>query len=160
MSRKLATLNEGDTVEDAITMMQQNRYRHALVVEKGSQKLVNLISDRDILRALGPVEGAPARGNEGEAAFHAKLFATDKGDPVLREKVTSLTSRRDVITVLPTTPLVEAITTLIDKDINSLPVVDANGILRGLITSLDVLRVTLAALRLSRKTPPEEPSVG
>lgn len=47
---------------------------------------------------------------------------------------------RSVITVAPSTPILEAITLMLEKRISGLPVVDAAGVLVGIVTEGDFLR--------------------
>jgi CBS domain-containing protein len=56
--------------------------------------------------------------------------------------------RTEVVTVTPKTPLTEVVTLLLQKGYRSLPVVDENGRLQGIITDGDLLRRAGLAARL------------
>jgi len=50
MSKTLITVNGNMPIVNAIRVMEKNKVRHLLVVEKG--KLVGIVTQRDLLRAL------------------------------------------------------------------------------------------------------------
>jgi CBS domain-containing protein len=53
----------------------------------------------------------------------------------------------DVVTVSPDTPLVLAGKLLLEKRFGCLPVVDAQNVLRGIVTSSDFIRLVVHAKR-------------
>ena len=52
MSRKLITVSPEDSVERAVQLLRQRGVRHLLVLKNG--RLVGIVSDRDLKRALDP----------------------------------------------------------------------------------------------------------
>jgi CBS domain-containing protein len=60
-------------------------------------------------------------------------------EPVLRVRDLM---QRDVISVTPETPILDVYRLFIEEEIHGAPVVDEDAIVRGVITTLDLLRVT------------------
>ena len=107
------TITPGTTLEEILEIAWHRVIRHLLVME--GQKLVGIISDRDLQRSL---TGTAVRVRRGTTA---------------REIMTAT-----VITVAPTTTLENACDTMMQEAISALPVVE-NGVLRGLFTETDAL---------------------
>jgi acetoin utilization protein AcuB len=101
------------TLEETLEIAWHRGIRHLLVME--GQKLVGIISDGDLQRALA---GDAARMRSSTTA---------------REIMTTT-----VITVAPTITLENACDTMMQEAISALPVVE-NGVLRGLFTETDAL---------------------
>jgi CBS domain-containing protein/gamma-glutamylcysteine synthetase len=135
MVTDLFTVRPEDALDLAANLMHWRRVRH-VPVEDDEGRLVGLISHRDLLKlfALGCENG--------------------NGELVVRDVMT-----RDLITVAPETPTLEALFLMREKDIGCLPVV-RNEKLIGLITAYDFLTVSskLFEERLSRivKKEPEK----
>jgi CBS domain-containing protein len=108
------TLSPHHTFAEVVSFMAQHPFRHFLVVES-PRRLVGVISDRDVLRAL-------ARTPNWHASYARELMS------------------RDVIVVKPDTELSLAAGEMLSKRINCLPVVDDSGDICGIITSTDLLK--------------------
>jgi len=115
MTRRVITLRPDQTCADAVSLMAKYSFRHFAVVESPA-RLVGVISDRDILRAL-------ARTGDWNASYVRQFMS------------------RDVVAVKPDTKLSLATGTMLSKRINCLPVVDDNGVVCGIVTSTDLLKV-------------------
>jgi len=114
MTRHVVTLSPHNTVSDIVSLMANHNFRHYLVVE-ASRRLVGVISDRDVLRALTRTPG----WNAGHA--HDLMS-------------------RDIIAVIPNISLSRATAIMLSKRINCLPVIDDYGNVCGIITSTDLLK--------------------
>ncbi len=114
MSTDLFTVRPGDVVDLAASVMDWERVRH-VPVEDDSGALVGLVSHRDLL----------------------KLIGRPQSEAVAVEDI----MKRDVLTVAPDTPTVEAIQLMSDSRVGCLPVVDAERGLVGLVTESDFLDV-------------------
>ena len=115
------------TTPELIDLFHAKQFRHLLVTcpEKG---LVGVISDRDVIRCLGP-EKSPKR---------SKLAGIVAGEIM----------STDLITIGPNTPLERAVQIVVDQGISCLPIV-ADGTPVGILTNTDlhiVLQVLLEAL--------------
>jgi CBS domain-containing protein len=125
MTGKVVTLSPHHTFSEAANLMNDRYFRHCVVVDNHS-KIVGVISDRDILRAL-------AR------------------NPNSRSKSLDQIMTRNPITVKRNTPIVDAVSKLLAKRINCLPVVEEDGTVCGIVTSTDLLKSYQQLLELVRK---------
>jgi len=128
MTRDPITVEEDASMKDAMLLLRSHHFRH-LPVAVG-KLLVGLVSDRDIKRASPSIlQGIDKK------EFEQLMEAT----PVSRIMT------REPFTVNANTPLVEAITILIEKKFGCLPVVDGKELI-GIFTEIDALKVLLDTL--------------
>jgi CBS domain-containing protein len=113
MTKDVVTLTPDQTVADAISSLANHHFHH-LVITNGNGKVVGIVSDRDILRAVGRT-----------ADWHAC--------PV------SHIMTPNPITVRSGSPLLVAVSKMLLNGFNSLPVVGENAAVVGILTSKDVL---------------------
>jgi acetoin utilization protein AcuB len=125
MTGKVVTLSPHHTFDDAANLMNDRHFRHCVVVD-GQRKAIGVISDRDIFRAL-------AR------------------NPNSRSKSLDQIMTRNPITVRRNTRIIEAVSKLISKRINCLPVVEEDGTVCGIVTSTDLLKSYQQLLELVQK---------
>jgi IMP dehydrogenase len=111
--RLLHTIAPTRTLGDAITLMGRHNVNSLLVVGEGD-RLLGIVTSRDV------------------------LFAEDPSQPV--EKI--MTGGDQLVTAPVGTRLEQARRILHEHRLEKLPLVDATGHLRGLITARDVLRLT------------------
>lgn len=116
MSRDVVTLKETQNLALADELLRLHRIRHLPVVR--GEKLVGLVTHRDLLRAAAQRRGDPAE---------QPLWASD-------------IMVRDVKTVRPDTSLREAVDLMLDNKYGCLPVVGEDGSLRGILTEADLVR--------------------
>ena len=121
----VATISQGRSVADAVGMMRK-RGIGALVVTGADAPFVGIISERDIVRALG------ARGGE-----------------ILRDDVGTLMSR-DVVTCTLDTHCSTLMGLMTKERIRHLPVVDAQRLV-GMISIGDVVRARFEELERERQ---------
>jgi len=114
MTRDVVATAPDHSVQEAVTLLARHRFRHLLVVA-GDQRLAGVISDRDLLRFM--IRG-PQWGNS----------------PV------SEVMKTDPVTVTPEAPLSTAITEMLNRRINCLPVISSDGQVVGILTSTDLLK--------------------
>ncbi|MBM3463263.1 MAG: CBS domain-containing protein [Armatimonadetes bacterium] len=115
MSSPVSTLPPDATIERAHALLNEHGFRHVPIV--AGPALVGIVSDRDLLRAASPAVPGNPRAN----------------------LVGDVMSRR-LLTVLPTTDIREAAKVMVDEGIHSLPVLDAQQKLVGIVTTSDILR--------------------
>lgn len=125
MTGKVVTLSPHHTFNDAANLMNDRYFRHCVVVDS-QRKIVGVISDRDILRAL-------AR------------------NPNSRSKSLEQIMTPNPVTVKRNTPIVEAVSKILSKRINCLPVVEDDGTICGIVTSTDLLKSYQQVLGLVQK---------
>jgi CBS domain-containing protein len=123
MTTEIATVRADDALEAAIAVLDGHSVHHVPVVGNGS--VIGMISDRDVLLAVG--RSKPATGPAGPAAPYTvrqimakPVFCLAAGDRM--ERATSA---------------------MIEHRFGALPVIGSDGKLQGLITESDVV----AALR-------------
>jgi len=128
MTRDPITVEEDASMKEAMLLLQSHHIRH-LPVATG-RLLVGLVSDRDIKRASPSI-----------------LQGIDKNEfeQLLEDTPVSRIMTREPFTVTATTPLVEAVTILVEKKFGSLPVVDGRELV-GIFTEIDALKVLLDTL--------------
>ncbi len=101
--------------------------RHLPVIEKG--KVVGIVSDRDLYKALGPKSNSNSIAAEGTTELH-----------VLPKKVTHI-MHRGVIAVQTDTYASKAASLMAENKIGALPVTDNKNKLVGILTATDILNV-------------------
>ncbi|HEY3174911.1 MAG TPA: CBS domain-containing protein [Candidatus Polarisedimenticolia bacterium] len=122
MTRKLLTMDEDQTLREAMAMMQRHRVRHLPVMKGG--RLSGILTDRDVKRATPSLLTGVSQ---------------EEFDRVLSETSVSHVMTRNPYTVTPSTSLKDAVKILIDRRFSSLPVVEANKLV-GILTITDLLR--------------------
>ncbi len=117
------------TALELIKLFHAKQFRHLLVTDVRA-RLIGVVSDRDVIRCLGP----------------------DRPDRSLLAGITaSELMSRDLVTIDPDVPLHKAVTLMVDEGISCLPVL-AEGALVGILTNTDLhlaLQVLLQTLQQS-----------
>jgi acetoin utilization protein AcuB len=112
MSHRLIAVTPATRLAEAAALMEANVVRHLPVIDP-ARRVVGILSDRDVSRMDGP------RAGETTVA-HAMT--------------------RDVVTVGREASLPEVAVRLAERRIGAIPVVDADGLLVGIVSYVDVLR--------------------
>ncbi len=110
--------------QDALKLMQENRFRRLPVVD-GSGKLVGIVSERDLLYA----SPSPA----------TTLSVWELTYILSRIKVEELMTK-EVVTTTPDTPIENAASLMVEKGVGGLPVVDEEKKPVGIITDRDIFK--------------------
>ena len=125
MSRKLITVAPEDSVEVAVQLLRQRGIRHLLVMK--NDRLVGIISDRDVKRTLDPTR------TKRKLLGVGRLYFLLEPIPV-REIMT-----RDVVTIAPDLTAQEAASIMVKERFGALPV-QVKGRTVGIVTETDLLR--------------------
>jgi len=125
MSRKLIAVAPDDTVEVVVQLLRRRGVRHLLVMKKN--KLVGILSDRDIKRAMDP--GRTKKKLLGIGGLYFLL------EPILVREIMT----RDPVTVGPDLSARQAAQIMIAERFGALPVED-KGKMVGIVTETDLLR--------------------
>ncbi len=131
MHRRAVTIGLHETLPAAAVTMQELGVKRLPVVQDG--RVIGILTDGEVKRRLPSLR-------EGLSPWE---FAAAAGRVHVREAM-----RQPAHTVTPDTPLDRAITTMLDRHIGGLPVVDDEGRLLGMLTLTDVLRAEATAPRL------------
>jgi acetoin utilization protein AcuB len=138
MTRKLITVAPNDSVEGAVQLLRQRGVRHLLVMNEG--RLVGILSDRDLKRAMDPGRSKKKLLNIGGLFFLL--------EPILvREIMTS-----NPVTISPDATAQEAAAIMVAERFGALPV-ERKGETIGVITETDLLR---HFAKTGGERPPEE----
>lgn len=129
MSSTVETATPEETVLDARDRFRNSGFRHLPIVD--GDRLLGVVSDRDVLRAAGPSLGLTPYDDD----------AGPNMDRTLREIMTRYT-----ITADPTMSVQEAADTMLRHDVSSLPVIDDERLV-GIVTTADILRVAAGLTR-------------
>ncbi|MGH3732488.1 MAG: CBS domain-containing protein [Acidimicrobiales bacterium] len=122
---EVSTISQERSVTDAIALLKE-RGIGALVVTGKRAPLTGILSERDVVRALAV-----------------------SGEKALNLKVSQLMSR-DVVTCEASTELNELMTTMTERRIRHVPVVE-DGHLIGLVSIGDIVKARLDELELDKK---------
>ncbi len=125
MQAIIMTISPQDHLSTAHRIMIDLFIRHLPVVLDGNQ-LVGILTDRDI-RQASP-SSSPSMPDH---KCHDALNVMTVNDVMTQQ----------VYTVTPDTTLLKAATILLENMFDCLPVVDEHGLLQGLITTSDFMRV-------------------
>jgi len=125
MVAKVVTLSTHHGFDEAVRLMNDRHFRHCVVVDAHG-KLVGVISDRDILRSL-------ARNSNSRVKSLDQIMT------------------RNPITVKRDTSILDAVSKILSKRINCLPVVDDDGAICGIVTSTDLLKSYQQLLKMVHK---------
>lgn len=127
MTSKVFTVEPHDLIDRVFFLIHYEKIRHLPVVEKG--KLVGIVSDRDLYKALGPKSNSNAiESSKDNSQLH-----------VVSQKVQHI-MHRGVYTVTPETMASEAAAMMAEHRIGALPVVEKDKLV-GILSATDILRV-------------------
>ncbi|MDT7042440.1 CBS domain-containing protein [Candidatus Nitronereus thalassa] len=126
MSRKIVTVDMDDTLARIRDVFKQHRFHHVLVVS--GNRLMGVISDRDLLKSISP--------------FIDTLSETTRDLATLQKRAHQIMSRKP-ISVAQDTTLEDAVETLLQHNISCLPVTNKDGAIVGVLTWKDLLRASV-----------------
>ncbi|MGB2865956.1 MAG: CBS domain-containing protein [Sedimentisphaerales bacterium] len=147
MTEQVVCLGTDNNMAAAMEAMKNGKFRHVPIVDEEGT-LVGILSDRDVLRYLPFVGGQRLPGTD---AFRSSLFHVDMRDPCLSLPITSIMTR-NVTHIRQNCSFYGAVKMLRELKISSLPVVDEEKKLRGIVTVTDVMRALLRAYELNEKS--------
>ena len=127
MTSKVFTVEPHDMIDRVFFLIHYEKVRHLPVVEKG--KVVGIVSDRDLYKALGPKSNSNTIEQQGGSSeLH-----------VIPKKVQNI-MRRGVMTVEFGSYASEAAAMMAEHKLGALPVVQ-NDKLVGILSATDILKV-------------------
>ena len=122
MTTTVVTVEMDDSLETIQAIFQRVRFHHILVVN--DNKLVGVISDRDLLKAISPFVGTPSE--------------RERDANTLNKRAHQIMSRHPV-TIYPHESVEKAITTILEKQVTCLPIISGQCHIEGILTWRDIL---------------------
>lgn len=123
MTRKVIKVGKEDTLQVVREIFETFAFHHLLVTE--GRKLVGIISDRDLLKALNPILDNPGSGLDGLDLDIMRAHHVMSPNP---------------ITVSPQTAISDAAGLLLSHNISCLPVASPTNEVEGIVTWKDMLK--------------------
>jgi len=134
MSKKVITIDEKDSMQDAINLIKQHKINMLPVMKK--EKLVGIVTDRDLKKA--------SASDATTLDVHELLYLISK------IKIKDIMSKKPV-TIPPDFTIEETASILLDNNISGAPVVDYDNQLIGVITQADIFKVIIALTGITKK---------
>ncbi|GAB3023583.1 CBS domain-containing protein [Bowmanella dokdonensis] len=123
MTTKVVTVGVEDSLHKVYEIFQQHRFHHLLVVQ--GKTLLGVISDRDLLKSMGPRIGNPTADLRDHAAFKKKVFQI---------------MSRQLITINQEESVLQAVRVFNRYPVSCLPVVDDKQEWVGILSWRDVFK--------------------
>lgn len=127
MSSPAYQIRADETLEAARKALETLRVHHLLV--ENQDRIVGIVSDRDVLRNLSP--------------YAEGISAQSRDDATLRRPVYQIASF-ELLTVELTTSLEEAAALMLERGISCLPVRGRKEVILGVVTKSDLLKAMLS----------------
>ncbi len=129
MTAKVLTVDMDRSLNDVRRIFERSAFHHLIVVEEG--KLVGLVSDRDVFRAVSPFVGTSTERS-------CDAFT-------LRKHVHQIMTRLPETTTADS-PAEDACRLMLESRVSCLPVVNERGACVGIVTIRDIARWALTEL--------------
>ncbi len=126
MSTRLITVDMDVTLKEIRDLFEKAAFHHLLVTD--NNKLVGIISDRDILRWSSPFIGTVQQRPADEHLLHKRAHQMMTRHPITLSRTDSVTTALQILT---------------DKKLSCLPVMNLDGSLAGIVTARDFLQFML-----------------
>ena len=123
MTRKVFKVKMDDTIGTIREIFENVKFHHLLVME--GKKIIGIISDRDVLKAISPFHGTLSEHNYDLATLNRKTHQIMAHKPVTVYKDMSIKMAANI---------------LLNNNISCLPVVSPEGDIEGIVTWKDILR--------------------
>jgi acetoin utilization protein AcuB len=134
MSEKVVTIQEDDTMQQAMRLMKENQVRMLPVMN--NDQLVGIVSDTDLKRA--------SASDATTLDVHELLYLISK------IKVGEIMTR-NAITIPEDYTVEEAAQIMMEHNISGVPVLDCDGKIVGVITRHDVFKILINLSGLGKK---------
>jgi len=134
MSKKVVTIDENDSMQDAINLIKQHKINMLPVMKKG--KLTGIVTDRDLKKA--------SASDATTLDVHELLYLISK------IKIKDIMSKKPVTVPFDFT-IEETASMLLENNISGAPVVDKDKQLIGVITQADIFKVIISLTGIAKK---------
>jgi CBS domain-containing protein len=133
MTRAVVAAHEGAPFKEIVGALARNRVS-AVPVLDGDRKVIGVVSASDLISRVASGSALPPRGARGNRAIRQR-----KAHGLIAGELMTAPA----VTVRAWTPIVEAAQIAARARVRHLPVVDGDGVLIGIVTRSDLLRVFL-----------------
>ncbi len=137
MSDRVQTLSPDSSLREAKQLFERKRFHHVVITER--QKIVGVISDRDILKAISPFVGNPMERSQDRNTLSKRIHQIMK---------------RSLVTIGPAATAAEAARKMLAENVSCLPVVDDDQQILGVVTVRDFVRWAVS-VNETQETPTE-----
>lgn len=134
MSKKVMTIDENDSMQDAINLIKQHKINMLPVMKKG--KLTGIVTDRDLKKA--------SASDATTLDVHELMYLISK------IKIKDIMSKKPVTVPFDFT-IEETASMLLENNISGAPVVDNDKQLVGVITQADIFKVIISLTGIAKK---------
>jgi len=129
MSRNIVSVDMDVPLGEVREIFEHVRFHHILVLD--NQRLVGIISDRDLLKAVSPYASTQEERPRDAATLRRRVHQ------IMTRKPISIDVDGSVLT---------AIRLFIDERISCLPVLNGDGTVAGILTWRDILKAIAASV--------------
>jgi acetoin utilization protein AcuB len=126
MTEKIVTIELDDTLATIKEIFENLKFHHLLVIE--SDKLIGVVSDRDLLKALSPNIGTMSETFNDLATLNKRAYQIMTRKP---------------ITLHPEAPIADAVRLFITHRVSCIPVVDKEFRPVGIVSWRDILKALI-----------------
>jgi acetoin utilization protein AcuB len=126
MTEKIVTIELDDTLATIKEIFENLKFHHLLVIE--SEKLIGVVSDRDLLKALSPNIGTMSETFNDLATLNKRAYQIMTRKP---------------ITLHPEAPIGDAVRLFITHRVSCIPVVDKEFRPVGIVSWRDILKALI-----------------
>ncbi len=128
MSFPVVTVELDDNLKVVKGIFDSARFNHVLVVEHN--KLIGIISDRDVYRVISPTFGTP--------------LETHKDVQAMNRLVHTFMTRKP-LTLRKTNNMFDAVDLFLSQNISCIPIVNSENQVEGIVTKKDILKLLKAS---------------
>lgn len=118
MSKDVTTISSEDTLQDALSLFEDKRYRHVPIIKDG--RVINLISDRDILKI--------------------QIKRSQSPDSAIDHSILEYVPPKDLLCAREKTAIRKISLLMLQKNIGCVPILNKEEQLIGMVTRSDILR--------------------
>lgn len=134
MSKKVVTIDENDSMQDAINLIKEHKINMLPVMKKG--KLIGIVTDRDLKKA--------SASDATTLDVHELMYLISK------IKIKDIMSKKP-LTIRFDFTIEETASMLLENNISGAPVVDNDKQLVGVITQADIFKVIISLTGIAKK---------
>lgn len=123
MTSRVVSVQMDDSLTVVKEIFDNTRFHHLLVVH--SNRLVGVVSDRDLLKAISPFLGTPAEINRDTRTLHRKVHQI---------------MTRELVTLDKSATVKDAISVFNSAQISCIPITEDDGVPIGILSWRDIFR--------------------